>query len=215
MPELTGLRGLAALMVFVSHLSKDGLIPAFFARYYSIQGVILFFMLSGFLMGQLYLDKQFTNKNLHGYIKARIARIFPLYFLILLTSFLISNYIYTGFYYDFRNQVKFITGLFFLGAPYELWTVPIEVQFYGCFILFWYFYAKEKRNKLTHLSLKRKLNKNESLAKMFKDALKNIKNPCATTLFDSNDKIVSFSMYPREGTWKKMKTTICIPNNNI
>ena len=147
-PELTGIRGLAALMVFVAHASKDRLIPEFLGISYGMQGVFLFFTLSGFLMGQLYLQRKLSKETLKIYLTARVARIFPLYLVILIASFLISNFIYNNFHYDFRDPLKFLLGLFFINTPYELWTVPIEVQFYGGFILFWYFYSKEKRNKL-------------------------------------------------------------------
>ncbi len=152
-PELTGLRGLAALMVFVAHASKDGLLPEFWKTNYGIQAVFLFFMLSGFLMGQLYLEKKLNSDTLKTYLTARVARIFPLYLVIIIASFFISNFIYADFRYDFRNPFNFVMGLFFIGAPKELWTVPIEVQFYFCFILFWYFYSKEKRNKFILIAI--------------------------------------------------------------
>ncbi len=147
-PELTGLRGLAVLLVFISHAFKDGLIPGGFGISYGTQGVLLFFTLSGYLMGRIYLEQKFNSQTVLTYALARIGRVFPLYIAVLILSFLISRYIYADFRYDFTNSFKFILALLFVKTPYELWSIPIEVQFYLCFILFWYFYSKEKKNKL-------------------------------------------------------------------
>jgi len=50
---LTGLRGLAALIVFVSHSANVGLLPHFFGTGFGQVGVMIFFLLSGFLMSHL------------------------------------------------------------------------------------------------------------------------------------------------------------------
>lgn len=152
-PELTGLRALAALMVFAGHASKDGLLPEFLGISYSMQGVFLFFVLSGYLLGQLYLNREFNTTSLKNYLSARAGRVFPLYLLIVIAAFIISNFIYNDFHYDFRDPVKFLLAIFFINTPHELWTVPIEVQFYACFILFWFFYSKEKKNLFILIAL--------------------------------------------------------------
>lgn len=145
--ELAGLRGWAALMVFIAHLGADGYLPRFIGNGYGKLGLICFFILSGYLIAQVYIYKPFSINNAKSYLIARVARIAPVYFFIILISFIISNYIYKGFHYDFTDKPKLLLSLFFINAPYELWTIPVEVQFYFCFIVFWYLHSVEKLNK--------------------------------------------------------------------
>ena len=68
------LRGIAALIVVVSHYSNktniwDGILGNQAGQY----GVMLFFILSGFLMSHLYMSKPFTLENSKKFIVARIA----------------------------------------------------------------------------------------------------------------------------------------------
>lgn len=146
-PELTGLRGLAALLVFISHSFSNQIIPGFSFESYGTQGVLLFFTLSGYLMAGIYLNQPLNTVNITTYCKARIGRVVPLYLLILIISFFISNYVFADFRYDFRNPAKFLSAILFVKTPYELWTIPVEVHFYLIFILFWFFYKKESSNK--------------------------------------------------------------------
>ena len=64
-PALDGLRGLAALIVAVSHLSAmTGIAVGFFGSARGQLGVILFFALSGFLMAHMYFEAPFSPGNL-------------------------------------------------------------------------------------------------------------------------------------------------------
>jgi len=88
-PELDGLRGVAALIVLLSHVSnKTGLWGGIFGRGGGQIGVMLFFVLSGYLMGMLYLDRPFRRIEVQRYVVHRGARIVPLYYLIVLLSFI-------------------------------------------------------------------------------------------------------------------------------
>lgn len=76
----TGLRGIAALCVFIHHLHLDRWFPntpfqfvAFLASWPGY-AVDLFFILSGFILGHVYS----SNINWKQYFIARFARIFPL-----------------------------------------------------------------------------------------------------------------------------------------
>ncbi|TIW24509.1 MAG: acyltransferase, partial [Mesorhizobium sp.] len=58
--NLDGLRGLAALLVVAGHLCNVlGVLPGIFGAGGAQVGVQLFFCLSGFLMGMLYLNAPF------------------------------------------------------------------------------------------------------------------------------------------------------------
>jgi len=139
---LTGLRGFAALIVFISHAADKGYIPKVFGWGFGQIGVMLFFVLSGFLMSHLYIQKEVNYVNIRRYAIARIARVVPLFLLALCLSYLISNFIYPDFTYNFDNNAEFFRALFFIHAPYVFWTIPTEIQFYFVFVIFWWLYQK-------------------------------------------------------------------------
>ena len=139
---LTGLRGLAALLVFISHSANLSLLPSFLGSGFGQIGVMIFFVLSGFLMSHLYINKDFHRENVKSYALARIGRVFPLYFILLFISILISKYFYTDFVYNFNASTELVRALTLVEAPYVFWTIPVEVQFYIVFLGFWFLYKK-------------------------------------------------------------------------
>ena len=44
---------------------------------------MLFFVLSGFLMGSLYLNRSFNRRNIWHFVVRRFARVIPLYYAVL------------------------------------------------------------------------------------------------------------------------------------
>lgn len=143
MIELDGLRGVAALMVVIEHLLPDiGITRS--ELDFGAGGVIIFFVLSGFLMGHLYLLKPFTKDAAKGYGVARIARIVPIYFLVVIVSYLISRYSTIDFAYrvDARQLLRLLT---FNGSASVFWSVGPEFQFYFFFIGVWMITALRSR----------------------------------------------------------------------
>ncbi|MCK1407663.1 acyltransferase [Bradyrhizobium sp. 76] len=135
MPCLDGLRGLAALIVVLGHapmLQYPAIIQPF-ARDY---GVLIFFVLSGFLMGSLYLPRQPTNRAVIEYATSRVARILPLYFAVVLISYAIGKWD-PDFVYQI-SAVQLARLLTFNGSVSVFWSIGPEVQFYGLFILLWW-----------------------------------------------------------------------------
>jgi peptidoglycan/LPS O-acetylase OafA/YrhL len=96
-------------------------------------GVWMFFILSAYLMTQLYLERNFNR--LPQYAAARVGRVFPLYYLILFISLPFQGWLWWRYQF---TPLSFFTSVTMLQAPQELWAVPTEVQFYGCFALFWW-----------------------------------------------------------------------------
>jgi peptidoglycan/LPS O-acetylase OafA/YrhL len=84
---LTGLRFLAALAVYLHHHPKPAYLPdgltVFFSAGYN--GVTLFFVLSGFVLGINYFDALVRPswRAILKYFSARMARVYPLYLLVL------------------------------------------------------------------------------------------------------------------------------------
>ncbi len=86
----TGLRGLAALCVFITHLGSEQQITLGFNQrllwpfYWSDFAVDLFFMLSGFILNWVYVTSPVASLDWGRYLRARCARILPLYYLTLI-----------------------------------------------------------------------------------------------------------------------------------
>ncbi len=131
---LDGLRGLCAILVMAYHyLSWNGMEHFQLGTF----GVYMFFILSGFSIWHVYGYTDINRASLRAFYVARLARIFPLYFLVSLYS-----------YYDSVTLKTFLlnaTFLFGLAAPGLTsgitggWSIGIEWVFYLMFPLFWIF----------------------------------------------------------------------------
>ena len=80
-PELDGLRGLAILLVLAVHVTQ--ILPLPYVLMTGWCGVNLFFVLSGFLIGGILLDKRPSVTFLRDFYQRRARRILPLYLAIL------------------------------------------------------------------------------------------------------------------------------------
>ena len=131
-PHLNGLRFIAALLVIVYHFYGISIINGHY-------GVILFFVLSGFLITFLLLEEKKLNLkiNIKKFYMRRILRIWPLYFLVIFISGL-SNLFNNSFlnfiellpyYLFFIPNVTFALGLNLKYADI-LWSIGSEEQFY-------------------------------------------------------------------------------------
>jgi len=127
---LDGLRGTAALVVMFFHIHA---IP----QPAGLMGVMIFFMISGFLMGVLYIDTSWSPKNVLEFLRRRFARVMPLYLFIVIvsyTSIILFNY---PILYKIDKLRLFIGHLLVVKGISALWTIPVEVQFYLLFPLIW------------------------------------------------------------------------------
>ncbi len=130
--ELDGLRGPAISLVLLVHLGLLGI---------GWIGVQLFFVLSGYLITKnLLIIENYKSKWYWPYLKKRIVRIVPLYYLFLFISlcfffdfssnfwdkvkFLISLPTFTFNYLTFFSDYNSFTGIG------HLWSLCVEWQFY-------------------------------------------------------------------------------------
>ena len=151
--EIDGLRAICILPVIFYHFN----LPIFSGGYI---GVDIFFVLSGYLICSLVIkdinEKSFSLKNFY---ERRARRIFPLLFLVIITTTLISKILYSPDY--FENIIKsslsstFLfsnfyfwkqTGYFEVGSElnplFHTWSLSIEEQFYILFpIMFLFFFG--------------------------------------------------------------------------
>ena len=136
LPALTGMRGLAALLVVLSHFDGVSLhVPH--DRHLGEVGVMIFFSLSGFLMALLYLQKPFSAGSALKYGIARFARIAPAYLFTVIVAYLIFSFVDSHFVYPLTRQ-NILRHLAFSGNQAIFWSVPPEVQFYGLFVIAWF-----------------------------------------------------------------------------
>jgi peptidoglycan/LPS O-acetylase OafA/YrhL len=122
LPELDGLRGLAALSVFFSHVL--GFIPGnenFFVQRTPLHilwdgaaGVALFFVLSGYVLALPFVGTQQRRVQPISFIVKRIFRLYPAYWCALCFALLLRFWVLS------HNHL----GLFSSWAN-SLWTVPI------------------------------------------------------------------------------------------
>jgi peptidoglycan/LPS O-acetylase OafA/YrhL len=156
-PNLNGLRFIAASMVMVAHIEQ---VRSYFSlpnRYYTktiynlgTNGVILFFVLSGFLITSLLIKENAVTGTIRirNFYMRRILRIWPLYFLIVIGSLFILPFITSIAWPGFDKQFvwhnlswKLLLFVFLLPnvaqnvfgmVPFaaQTWSIGVEEQFY-------------------------------------------------------------------------------------
>lgn len=136
-PALTGLRGLAVALTVLAHLANEDLAPSAFGHGFGQFGVMLFFVLSAYLMTRLYLGTPFATDTARSYLRARIGRVVPLYLLIVALSVLATAF-GLNWRYDISGLPQIVSHVGFVMARRELWAIPVEVQFYGVFLALWW-----------------------------------------------------------------------------
>jgi peptidoglycan/LPS O-acetylase OafA/YrhL len=136
---LTGVRALAAYMVYLHHLSAS-IQKSFGNQAFDIVkelhiGVTLFFVLSGFLIAYRYLDlKNFVFRT---YMVNRFARIYPMYFILTTLTFVVflllkkdtSEYSFNIYLLNISFLKGFFQEYIFSGID-QGWTLTVEETFY-------------------------------------------------------------------------------------
>lgn len=140
---LASLRAIAALVVVLGHIElikKTNEISNIYGKLPDGHlGVILFFVLSGFLITFLLVQEKQKNNNISfkKFYLRRILRIWPLYYLIIFLSFVI----FQDENYSLKSAILCLTvfpniahslKIGWASSP-QLWSIGVEEQFY----LFW------------------------------------------------------------------------------
>lgn len=135
------MRGLAALIVVVSHLANAGLLPGVLGHGFGQMGVTLFYALSGFLLGHLYFKRALGRAELRRYAVNRATRVLPLFYLALAIAVLI--FVVTGHaVYGVNSLGRVLQNALLLQGSSVLWSVSVEIQYYLLFIGLWYLHAR-------------------------------------------------------------------------
>lgn len=150
--DIDGLRAVAVLAVFIFHLNPNWLAGGYL-------GVDIFFVISGFLITNIiYLELQDDSFSFVNFYTRRIKRILPVFFVVLVTGFLLSTYfmlplVAQGMANSGLSSLLFIANFYFaqgqgyFDAPAQaqpflhLWSLSVEEQFYFIFpfVLFFSF----------------------------------------------------------------------------
>jgi len=145
-PALDGLRGMAALMVVVSHVSNStGLWGGLLGNGGGQVGVMIFFVLSGYLIGALYLGQPFTLANVWEYAVRRVARVLPAFYavlslaLVLRAVFSLTGWNLTIYPITFEQSAPHYALLWGAGV---FWTIPVEMHFYAVFVAAWWLHSR-------------------------------------------------------------------------
>lgn len=159
-PALTGVRAIAAFLVFFHHFNQaDFIYPIRRTLNEFHMGVTMFFVLSGFLICMRYYDTcEISSDWFRKYIKNRIARIYPMYALLTLFTFLIAftfgaePSVMAGFGSPILLvllNIFFVRGFFddlkFTGVG-QGWSLTVEESFYFLAPLFFVKMKKNMRN---------------------------------------------------------------------
>jgi len=152
--NLNGLRFIGSLAVLIFHsfslhreIWGDFYNNPIFQKVYFLTskghlGIILFFVLSGFLITYLLVweNKHFGKINLWNYLMRRFLRVWPLYFLIVLFGFFLFPHLPYGIetIHEFWRFAIFASNIdeILLGLNDRInflsatWTVSVEEQFY-------------------------------------------------------------------------------------
>lgn len=145
-PALDGLRGMAAYMVVISHVSNaTGIFGGVLGRGGGQVGVMIFFVLSGYLMGSLYLDEEFTATNVRNYAVRRFARVVPLFYAVVSIA-LVVYFLSNGDINLYALPLERALGHYaFFDGVGILWTIPVEIHFYVLFVGFWWLHSRSPR----------------------------------------------------------------------
>jgi peptidoglycan/LPS O-acetylase OafA/YrhL len=153
-PALTGIRALAAFMVYIHHYNPFSV--AIFGQYchdffseFHI-GVTVFFVLSGFLICNRYYEEQ--NFSFKSYFIKRFARIYPMYFFLTTSTFVFFAIFHSqtnlidlkNYFFNISLLKGFSDDLKFTGIA-QSWSLTVEEVFY---FLAPIFFLLIKKNKL-------------------------------------------------------------------
>ena len=130
-PSLDGLRAISISLVCVGHLTRIKMVPSFFS-YYTLTGVQIFFVISGYLITTLLLSEhgQTSTIDLRQFYIRRTYRILPAAAVYML--FALTVYRHELRWYDIAAMLLYLVN-FDPARPWmvgHLWSLGVEEQFY-------------------------------------------------------------------------------------
>ena len=143
--KLNTLRGIAALIVLIGHYSNEfNFLSNVLGGQSGHIGVMLFFLLSSFLITYKYIEKPPTKEAIFNYLISRFARVLPLYLIVILISFIAHLYLPSAIHdyvYHITNIKELLEHMLFLRGTSVLWTIAPEIYFYLTFVIIWILFS--------------------------------------------------------------------------
>jgi peptidoglycan/LPS O-acetylase OafA/YrhL len=141
-PEFDGLRGLAILTVVLYHCQAR-LQGTFLERFviWGWSGVILFFVLSGFLLTATILDSGSSPRFYSNFYARRFLRIWPVYWLLLFLHYFFFPFVFSGYRWMFHDiaaapwlmlllLIQNLWPISLPGAIGPMWFIAVYQQFF-------------------------------------------------------------------------------------
>jgi peptidoglycan/LPS O-acetylase OafA/YrhL len=138
---LTGLRGLALLMVLATGFAAAGVLPSEFGSGLDQIGLMIVVALSGFLLAIHHGNERWDRYAVGDFLRDRAKRLLPLYFLMLAFAAAI-----TGWWSDWPYRVDSLPvaarAILLIDAPGPLWIVPALAHMYLLFVVVWWMWFR-------------------------------------------------------------------------
>ncbi|MCH4024409.1 MAG: acyltransferase [Acetobacter sp.] len=143
---LDGIRGIACLLVIMAHYMIQAGVKGSYGQQTGALGVIIFFVLSGFLMMHVTKNLEFTVKNIEIFFVKRFSRVIPLFYISLLILYIYQK-ICTALgvndsFLAFNNLSSIkevLLNVVFVKGDVVFWSIGPEIVFYLMFPIIWYF----------------------------------------------------------------------------
>jgi peptidoglycan/LPS O-acetylase OafA/YrhL len=154
-PEIQALRALAVISIFLYHMQIKNFEGGFI-------GVDIFFVISGFLITKILIEKKLS---IYEFYISRLKRILPALIFTIFFCIIISNLIFLPehlehFYNSTKYSVFFLSNVFFwlktqdyfnINSYFQpllhTWSLSLEIQFYLIFPFLIFFLKKKNFNK--------------------------------------------------------------------
>ncbi len=139
--ELEGLRGACASLVVLSHVGeflpqREGIVAhlAAMASPFGFLSVIIFFMLSGFVIGHA-TPTPGSGRAIADYLRKRFIRIYPIYLIALIVSFLVAGAPLVSSYFLWHSVFLQNAAVETVASNGPLWSLNNEVVYYLVFVV--------------------------------------------------------------------------------
>ena len=134
-PQLDGLRGSAVLIVVIGHTLVFRLGFGYRWTHFALLGVLVFFVLSGFLITGLLCseERRFNKISLKNFYLRRVLRILPAFsvFLLIVCVLIHLNLVIDTPWTSIAVSMMFLKNIFGSGITVaHLWSLSLEEQFY-------------------------------------------------------------------------------------
>jgi peptidoglycan/LPS O-acetylase OafA/YrhL len=135
-PQLDGLRGIAILLVLLGHQAQKSIQANLPCESLAALGVLLFFVLSGFLITTILISEQqyFGTVNLRRFYIRRILRLAPAFVIFLGSIYFLDVFGYIDHIpaYEYVACIFYVRNIFGRSIPVShLWSLSLEEQFYS------------------------------------------------------------------------------------